>query len=185
MSKLIPKWKTKFWPWNLQFKFGGPGQKSRLLHTFIYDLDPEILFYEFGFEMGSSLKTLNKVIELTDYQREKEEHWIQTPEGIYEFFRQGLDDCDAMASAVASVEQTFGNVNIRLAAGVYGIGDDVFPNHAYAIEIDPEQPNNPWVLEGTRKNKVGTLPRLKKNPMYKTKFVCNAKGDYWQCVLSK
>jgi len=180
MLKLIPKWQLKAWPWNLQYKFGGPGQPSRLLHTFIYDLDPEVLMFEFGFEIEDSLKTVNKVIELTNYQREKEEHWIQNAEGIYEFFRQGLDDCDAMASAIASVEHTFGNKNIRLAAGVYGIGDDVFPNHAYCIEIDPEQPDNPWLLEGTRKNRVGALSRLRLNPMYKTKFCCDIDGNYWE-----
>lgn len=169
--ELISKWKQWIFPG--RFSFGEPPKK---LHKYFYVMKPLTI-------PGSPLQVRNWVVANTKWTSDREqygvdEQWPQSVDDLYNILQTGKEDCDGLAILTASVLS--GNKDIRLATGYYGIGDGSWGNHVYCLLIDSKEPNNPWLIETTGDDQVSTLPRLKMNPLYKTKLLCDVNGNYWE-----
>ena len=178
MLKQIPDWKIKTWPFSLQYKFG-----NKPAHEYFYKLDILEVVNWLGFLKADALKITNAVIKNTKYISDAEKYFVdeKIPESIEDvkfIMDTGGDDCDGLAILTASIFYTMNDENIRLCSGYYGLGSGS-KNHVWCAYHDIEQPDNPYLIETTGNKEFARLPRLRMKPLYKTHFLCNAKGEYW------
>ena len=181
MLQLVPKWKTKTWPWNFRYQIG-----NKPAHEHFYKLDIVRVSEWLGLTEIKPLQITNFIIKKTKYISDEEKYGVDEKipkdvQDVHFIMNTGGDDCDGLAILTASVFHTMGDPNIRLCSGSYGFGEGL-PNHVWCAYHDEEQPGNPYLIEVTGNTEFASLPRLRMKPLYKTHFFCDANDNYWEFV---
>ena len=174
MIKKVSRFKLFFF--RAKFMLGAP---ERMLHKYFVKM-PELPIRDSG-----PLKVRNWVASTIRNQTDEilygvKEKWPQNYSDLQKIMDTRTDDCDGHAVLAASILHTMGNHDIRLAYGFYGVGDGAFGNHAYCLLHNHSEPENPYLIDCADKKILKELPKIKMQPFYKTHFMCDALGNYWE-----
>jgi hypothetical protein len=155
-------------------RFGSPGP-TRLLYEWVYKLDLE----KYNILVTDPIDVVNFIAKHMIYQRDivtfgQNEYWLQNADDVYEYiFDKTYDDCDGAAVAVASILYSLNNENIRLALGYCGPnpGENAplkGTNHAYCLLINPNNLDDPFILDAVGDNIIFELNLSSQLSSYET-----------------
>ena len=160
------------------FMVGEPNR--RLLHGWFFYLNLKRL----NFFLTDPLDVRNFVVNHITYTPDKKtrgqtEYWLQNAEEVYSLLRNKRDDCDGVAVLTASLLYSLGNPNIQLTLGYLGDFRGNFANHVWCSLVDPNNLDDPWLLETTGDYEESKLERTSKFTKHHPFVSCNVKGEYW------
>ena len=164
-------------PWF--FRVGRP--ERRLLHEYFYILDIQRL----NFFLTDPLDIRNFVVTHTEHTSDlvvhkQKEYWPQTTEDVYNILQNKREDCDGLAILTASLLDSIGSSRVQLALGYYGDPKKAYyANHAYCLLANPDNPEDPYLLETTGIYVKKKLQLMSEFPKHNTLISCNSQGEYW------
>jgi len=141
------------------------GPHERLLYQYVYPLDLD----KWNILLADPLDIRNFLAEFTTYQKDRDQfgvtdHWPGDLADVERILLSKHDDCDGLSITAASILHSVGNPHVRLVLG--GYKTLISTNHAWVFLMDPDSPDDPWIVETTGDNKIDRLPRLSEKPNY-------------------
>ena len=191
-----------YWPKNRKFqgkiriadpyegeRYGFGARERRPLHTYVYDLDPDMLMGRIEplldqYKGDLYLAILNWVIGFK-YTSDLQYHgvrecWPLDARELLTAVESRQFDCEEHGVLIASAAWSLGLTDVHLAAGWHGAEPRRKINHVYAIRENFKHPPDPFVMEATGIIPVLKLPLTSKCRRHHTLLSYNrATTEYW------
>ena len=151
-------------------------QRTQLKNT-VFLLDKNTLGNTYGIHPALASRPLDAANVVRGYFRYARdidqyhipEHWPLTPAMVYDIIESGCDDCDGLSVTWVTVLHTFGYTDAQICISWFGDAppDGVWQvNHAHGLILNPENPNDPFIVELTTNDFGSRVPTLSECPKY-------------------